>query len=378
MKKMLLMAVTVTALAPAFAQEMVSRGYVPGNEVKISVAKATEEISHLDANKSTGLTDTLYFRSDSMYVGSARALYADYAAPLDSGLFYGTNALGVKGAAQLWFTDFDASNNNDTTVQFLGWYTKWAGHIQSSSTKQITMQVWDRGTNKVTVPGRSKFFVYGTPSTSKFSRSVNANSLTTTGAANLIFLATPATVTYDIYAGYTQTYTWGSLAGDTLAPRSTLGGYSNTASIETSTGDTLVNARTLLQDKNGTWQSVIYNLGVTNGGDVIIAPIFKMSCPKCGVGVGGVRRGDLSFFGNYPNPASSITNVKFALANTTKVTCTIYDNTARKLSVMELGQLSAGEHAIPVSVAQLSAGNYVCVLETANGDIMASQLSVVK
>ena len=94
--------------------------------------------------------------------------------------------------------------------------------------------------------------------------------------------------------------------------------------------------------------------------------------------ISGVTRKDLTFFGNYPNPAVNSTNIKFSLAAATDVTIYITDMSGRTINTISQAGLAAGEHTVPVSTENMPAGNYIYLVRTGTGSGIASKLTVAK
>ncbi|RYZ18947.1 MAG: T9SS type A sorting domain-containing protein [Sphingobacteriales bacterium] len=73
---------------------------------------------------------------------------------------------------------------------------------------------------------------------------------------------------------------------------------------------------------------------------------------------------------NYPNPHRGVTTVPFSLVNTSKVTFDVFDLQGRKVSTMEQGTLSPGEHTVVLNLSYIgiSQGNYVYQIQVENSD----------
>lgn len=382
MKKLVLFSFLSLLSLNTFAQEQqLVAPATSGNTIEKSSALKTFKVNSFGSNKSAGLTDTFTLATDSMIAGVTEVIYYEAALPLDSGLLYGTNSRELKGFAYLYDADYDVSGATaDTTVQILGFYSKWGGKIQTNSTKQVTFSVWGRGTNKIPVASRPvHFYVYGTPNGAALgSVTKGISAFPTTGAGVLTYLSTPVTnLASSVYVGYSTSYTWAGVGTDTFGLRTTSSAGAEPNFYTVTAGDTLLSANAVVQQKDGSWTSVRYNLGIGNG-DPVIAPLVQVNCAKCGLGVGGFRSKNLTAYGNYPNPAVNTTNVKFAVVKNTNVTLTIVDNLGRDVRRYDLGAKVAGEYVVPVSVENLSTGNYACVLQTSDGDIIAAQMSVIK
>ncbi|MBN8678192.1 MAG: T9SS type A sorting domain-containing protein [Chitinophagales bacterium] len=71
---------------------------------------------------------------------------------------------------------------------------------------------------------------------------------------------------------------------------------------------------------------------------------------------------------NYPNPYDKQTTVPFTLTNPAEVALEIWDLQGRKVSSLELGKLSSGEHTalIDIDALGLPAGNYAYQLKVSN------------
>ena len=330
--------------------------------------------------KTTGLGDTLSYGSNAQFSGPWSVLALDRAAPLDSGFLYGTNIGGLKGFAQLYRYTIDAVAPADTTYNVIGVISRFAGTVQAGSTKSVTFNLWKRNTTKVPITGLTKTYVYGLPqasATATQTKQLTALSLT---AATVTYFTTPApAVNYDFYLGYTINYSWASLGGDTIGLRSTQTAGANTYTVETSTLDTLISARNIVQSPTGTWLSMVYDLGVGNGGDQVIYPIIRLNCPNCYLtDVKGITNNNLTFFGNYPNPAINNTTIRFSLATATDVVVNLYDVNGRLLNTITQNNMQAGKNEISLPVSNLAAGNYVYTIETKAGGTFASQLTVAK
>lgn len=78
----------------------------------------------------------------------------------------------------------------------------------------------------------------------------------------------------------------------------------------------------------------------------------------------------------YPNPALSITTLKFYLHKGTHANITIYDNTGKKLQTLLNKTLEEGKHNIEFNVSSISPGIYFCKLETVFG-VDVTKISVI-
>ncbi|MBS1782798.1 MAG: T9SS type A sorting domain-containing protein [Bacteroidetes bacterium] len=352
----------------------------------ISVADYQTNVSNLvgtpkgPSEKTAGLSDTLYGGTIYQFRAS-KALYIDYALPLDSGAFYGTNAAGYKGSAQLFrYASVETTAPKDTTYNVVGILSRWFGKVQTTSTKNVVFSIWKRSTSKTAVSGATKMYVYGAPRTPAIAtKSVPVTSLSLTGST-ITWLTTPlAALDSDIYVGYTISYNASNLGGDTVGVRSNDTVGNTTFAVETSTLDTLINARVMIQNAMGNWVSPRFDLNVGNGGDLGMMPIIRLNCPNChATNINGINSKSLTFKGHYPNPASHQTTMRFSLQKSTDVSITVYDMSGRLLQTTVLNAASAGDQEMTISVENLPSGNYVYAIETKDGGAIACQFTVVK
>ncbi len=386
MKKILLLSIAsaITAFS-ASAQDQISLSTTSKAPTVIP-----ETTNPLTGGKVTATGDTLYFAtlSEMLIDTNLNNINADFATPFDSGKFYGINKYGFTGCAELFrYVNINVDAVKDTTYKVIGFVSWWHGHCGTSSTINVNMNIWDRGTNKDQLPGHGgKAYLYGTPNNSKASQTVSAGTLVAPSITNkkptVTYLTTPISgVNYDIYAGFTVAYTWGSTGTDTFGVRSTDHYFQPTFSVESSTKDTLVNAYNVVQFAN-VWRSPLLNLFSSYNiaiGEMSFFPIIQRECGNCfPSSVAGFTNQNLTFYGSYPNPAVNSTNIKFGLNQSADVTVTILDNTGRIINTITKNGLSKGENTIAVETANLPAGNYVYTLQASNGGHVASQFTVVK
>lgn len=325
--------------------------------------------------------DTLRYRSAAQASGPYSIYPFEKAAPLDSnGYLFGMNLGGFKGWAQLYHasTDIDITGNHDTTLQVIGLMTAFHGTRSLSSTKSITLNIWKRNTTKVAWAARTKWYFYGLPQASAVaSKTVNFPAIKIDSLQAHYFATPLSAVDYDFYAGYTTNYTWGSLGGDTIGLIGTQTALTNIYSVEPGTLDTLLGVNIITMNSSNVWKATAFELGFSSG-DQMIYPLVKLTCPTCGVGVKSFSQNNLSFFGNYPNPAVNSTRIKVGLKTNADVTVQILDAAGRTVQTIEKKGLSIGEHMIDVNTSAMPAGTYAYLVSTSAGDGIASQMTVVK
>ena len=374
MKKVLLFAAAALATTTSFAQVSKSTGSaVPASGVNAS------EYGYLgtSAQKTTKLGDTTFttYNVDSILNGRSTNLFLEFATPFDSGYYFGANAFGYKGFAKALRTDRDVKTPVDSTVQFLGWFTRWGGRVQTNSTKQVTFTLWNKATSKTPVTGLTKVFISGRPGTVVTSKTVAATALPLDGSAYITYApAAISGINYPSYIGVTFSASWAQTGTDTFGVRSTSFNNSEDATYTTETGtnDTLLRIPTYLQSNSGSWLSPDYEIGVSSF-DPIIAAIVRFDRPAS---VKGVEVNELTVFGAFPNPSAHTANFKFSLKSAAGVKFQVYDYSGRLISSRDLGQLPAGEQIIPQNVENLPSGAYIFSIQTTKGDALATMVDI--
>ncbi len=329
------------------------------------------------AQRGTGISDTTILLNNytQELFDTSAASYIDRVAPTDSGYAFGTNALGTKGYAEL----FEFGYGGDTTINLIGVVSLWHGRYSATTTKTIDWSVWRQGATTQVATNRK---LTGAPSTLVTSNTVSIKNLGIgNGAGDSIksyYFQTPTNgINYSFYLGYTLNYNWASLGGDSITLRTTRGGYGlGIGEYSIAGNDTTIYARNAIQNNAGTWQDAYYYYGYAR--NLSVVPLIRFSGSRVGVGIAGIKKNNLTFYGCYPNPAVNTANVKIALAKNTTVTIQIIDMAGRVLNTETAANLGQGEHVISVPVAALPAGMYTYLVRTAEGDAMASQLTITK
>jgi hypothetical protein len=365
MKKLVLLSVAAGVSAVAFGQRAAVQSFqsAPVNVAQAHVAAKTTAVGDTFITPLFTTADTFAF------------YYADNVAPHDSGFIHGTNAYGDKGFAQRY--DVKAS---DSTVKVVGVYSLFGGTVSPSSSNTVDLNVWKQGAK--TTWGRPTLFNSGFPGTILATKTVNVRNLgigmTPTESdsfkINWFASATPL-ITENFFVGFTMNYTWGSIPGDTLGLyHSKQGNRTAVGYTPFSTSDTTINNYNATMYADGTWHDNFQdNFHLYN--KLYIRPIVVIYPASTGV---AITNNDFTFHGNYPNPATSATNISFALAAKTDVTIQVMDLNGRILNTISKTGLSAGENTITVETANLAAGEYVYVINTANGGGIASKFTVIK
>ena len=187
-------------------------------------------------------------------------------------------------------------------------------------------------------------------------------------------------------------YNFATLAGDTIGLACSVNGdRTSTVYTITSYTDSIVNMEgtadsaitvtdTVINVQNATqWSDGVWHDNYTDNdslyNDLAIYPIVVVGNPT---GVNGVKKNNLTLFGNYPNPAANTTNIRCSLRQHADVTITVMDMSGRTLSTLNNANLGTGEHIIPMNTSSLPAGDYVYLLHTSGGDGIAGKMTIVK
>jgi len=83
--------------------------------------------------------------------------------------------------------------------------------------------------------------------------------------------------------------------------------------------------------------------------------------------LGGSPR--LSLAQSYPNPATEMTRIEYALPTAGEVSLTVYDLAGRRVATLISGEQTAGRHAVGWECADIPAGVYLYRLETSEGTL---------
>lgn len=360
MKRILILAASILVFGAAHAQKTIHGTPVirPG----------------VGAAKPTAMGDTLTLSNIPSTV-SLRMLYPTE--PAGSGYTTGTNAYNDRGFAEHYY--FDAG---DSSVNVLGLVTLFGGSVSASSGKNITLKIWSQTSSK---PITARLYYESFPFEVLDSLAVPATKLGIGPVADTLktfmFAAPTGFLKGPFFAGYTIDYNFESLGADTIALKTSPHGSRTTpfsslrynmALTDTVSVDTLINVQNATLWADGAWHDN-YTGNDSLYNDLAIFPIVVVGGPT---GTGKVTHKDLSLMGAYPNPATNVANIRFALADRTDVTITLMDMAGRVVSTTSQEQFATGEHSIAVSTAGLVAGNYIYLVRTATGSGLAGKLTV--
>lgn len=350
-----------------------------GTQITASEAPRTfkqrMQLATVTAGKGTAVGDT--FLLGNTRSTDTATLYYVGSAPFDSGFVSGTNAWGDIGFAER----FDITGA-DSSVQILGVAGYLSGSATSTSTKTASFKAWRQGP---VVSLGTKYYRTGKPLVAALdSVTFNFKDLRTSATNNVIdtilyrSFATPTVQIGDsFFVGCVMgSYNWSNMGGDTLSVIQTRNNQRRQpAAIVTASLDTVMNVQNCTQFADGSWNDNYFQNTPSLRNHFYLFAVVKIQGPAS---VNGITKNNLTFFGNYPNPASSMTQVKFTLKHSTSVMIDVMDAMGRRIKSVNAGKLAAGTHEVPFSVEEFAAGNYVYILRTDDGDGIGAEFSVVK
>lgn len=357
MKKFFLFSIAASVALSSFAQKaktnLIGRSYpTPRIAAKTTAVGDTITMSHILS------TDTL-------------ALYL--AGSVDSGYITGMDAFGDKGFAERYYAD-------TANVSVLGIISEFTGTVSPSSTKTVVFNAWSVGPKTVwsAIPS-GNVYNSGFPNTSLASVTKPITALgiaTVAGAPDTLksyWFTTPSAEVNKFFVGFTIDYTYATMAGDTIAVLGTQQGERHIAGYTVSGTDTIVQNVNVTMYSDNTWHdNANDNFRLFN--HLLLIPILKIGSTN---GVNGVTKNNLTFFGNYPNPATTSTNVKFGLKNEADVTIVVSAMNGAVVSTTTQ-HYAAGTQVVELNTANLAAGEYIYVVRTSTGEGMASKMTVIK
>ncbi|MES2703526.1 MAG: T9SS type A sorting domain-containing protein [Bacteroidota bacterium] len=326
---------------------------------------------HIKAPAMAAKTTSLHH--DSLYMthlGPHDTVAYTYTFHGDSGIVTGTNAHGHYGFAERY-----SFNGHDSEVRVIGVAAVFVGKVTPSSTRLVDIKIWQAGST--TAGPRPHLFYSGLPTSAPYSVLVPYTALgiaDTSVTLKEFYFATPTAPMHDtFFVGYTTNYTWDSLMGDTIGIATTQDGSRSSPTYTVAGADTIVNVQNAVITPMNIWYDNGFDFGfkVHYWAFPIVNTNVFLKAP-------GITKDDFSFLGNYPNPAVSSTSLKFSLGHPATVTIKLVDVCGRVASSIIRQDMGPGEHIVTLPVANLSAGNYLCVISTDSGQGIASKISVVK
>jgi len=392
MRKLFILVITLSINIAAFAQRAV---HTAPHDIS---SYNNCDFSFVHGNpyaRSTAVGDT--FVLSNTPAGDSLVIYS--AGVSDSGYLTGTDVWN-----DIAFAENYTINGEDSSLVVIGVVSLFHGTVSASSTKTITFDVW----SETPYVSRTTFEYSGLPDNCMDSLIVPITQLgigaTTDTLKTFLFPGSGDTVGAgsdvnfvgnSFFVGYTINYIYGLLDGDTLGLASTMNGvrsastlpvYTITTNIDTvyyasGTGysldtviDTIVNVQNVTEFSDFSWHDN-YTDNDSLFNDLAIYPVVVITGGS--TSIKGITHKDLTFFGNYPNPASDYTNIKFSLLQNADVTIQIMDMKGGVISTINNANLSAGEHIVPVNISSLPSGNYLYFVHTSTGDGIASKMTVI-
>ncbi len=379
MKKPILLLFAIAVGCNCFAQRSTS----PTTH-KWMYAPQVNNVSHLFSGVKPALkgadtvySDTItYWNNKNAQIDSA-GFYLYSQVYQDEGYTFGTNIVNDMGYAEL----YDVNVPGDTTIQILGLLSAWHGIVQPGSAKYVTFKVW--GQDNTLYLQNDSNYIQGFPGAAKYSQSMPITQLQVGNYTSpdtipvITWFTSPVThVTNSFFVGSEINYNWNTIAGDTITldatPQGNAVGVGQHHPDLSLPGSTVYTPRNAIEVTSGTWQDCFYDYGYKV--NLSIIPIIQYKHP---LGI-GITKNNLTFFGNYPNPATNYTNISFALKNAADVTITIMDMQGKSIGIIQRPSLNAGAHAVQVQTAGMAAGNYIYMVRTSDGDGMAGRLTVTR
>ncbi len=383
MRKLFILAIALSINIVAFAQRVIHTRATDINSINNSGFIFGQNNSNA---RITAVGDTLVLSN----IPAADTPLVIYSAGIsDSGYLTGTDIYGDQGFAERYDI-----NGSDSSVIVIGVVALFNGTVSPSSAKTITFNAWNVGAPLVV----SATFEYsGFPGTGIDSLVVPITQLGIGTATDTIktFLFpnfTPDTVQSSFFVGYTINYNFATLNGDTLGLACSTNGTRTSAVYDTTTyTDSVVNSTgtadsaiyvldTVVNVQNTTqWSDYSWHDNYTDNDSLFnVLAIYPIVYINSATGIKGVTRKDLTFFGNYPNPAVNSTNIKFSLLHNASVTIQIMDMKGGVIGTINNTNLSIGEHIIPVNTSGMPSGDYLYFIHTSGGDGIASKMTVLR
>ncbi len=291
----------------------------------------------------------------------------------DSGYVTGTDAYGDMGFAERY-------DHTDTLVSVIGVIARFTGTVNPASTKTVVFNTWSVGPKTLwTAAPSGHVYNSGFPNTSLTSVTVPITHLgisnidTVADTVKSFWFPTATTNLSTFFVGYTINYTFAGLAGDTIGLWSNRDNERHIAYSSVSGADTIINNVNATQYSDNTWHDDAFD-NFTLGNHLFIFPIVKIGGPNA---VNGITKNNLTFHNNFPNPATTSTNIKFTVAQATEVTISISDMSGKTIQTIK-GNYNAGTQVINVNTEAMAAGEYIYLVHTAEGEGFASKMSIIK
>jgi hypothetical protein len=275
-------------------------------------------------------------------------------------------------------------NGADSSVIVIGMFARFGGTVNPASTNNVRFDIWNESPPQVV----SATYAYSSfPDVLLDTVTVPFTELgigTTADTLKAFLFPTPTGVLQSsFFAGYSMNYIFAALNGDTIGLAASLNGtrtvpvYTaqvNVNALGDTSLDTVINVQNATMQSDNNWydnytqDDSIYN-------DLAIFPIVAIANAT---GISSIVKNGLTFYGNFPNPAVSSTNIKYALATNADVTIQVTDMTGRTLLTINRANVAPGEHVEAINTSAMSAGNYLYLIRTSAGGGIAARFTVTK
>ncbi len=367
MKKLFLLYIAVSLCSVSFAKNRTKTTACP-------VASCTENTWSSVGARTTAVGDTSFLTN--IPSGDTLTIYK-----YDSGYGYVT---GPNSNGDIGFAERYDINGADSSVTVLGVMAQFSGKVNPLSSKSVNFMVWD-----ITAPTAidSSLGYSGFPRSGLDTVNVPVTRLgigTTKDTLKAFLFPTAHLFNVSFFAGYTVSYDYTNLNGDTLGLASSKNGSSIKPHLTiitvppvdsgANTYDTLMNVQNATMWSDFSWHDN-YTDNDSLYNNLAIFPIVAIGAPTS---VAAITRNNLSLYGNYPNPACNETNIKFAVSQSAAVTIQITDMTGKVLDEVSDQSKSTGVHIMTVNTSQLAAGNYLYIIHTSTGDAIAGKMTIAR
>ena len=371
MKKLFILSVVLLAGLSSFAQRRTSVTEQPLN----IAGSTTGAFQGNPFGRTTHIGDTIRLHN----IADTSALTIYKLGSRDSGFVTGTNYWNDMAFAERY-----SFNQLDSSMVVIGVFAQFAGHVNPVSSKSIAFKVWGYSdTQSIT----AHLYYTGYPRGLNDSFVVPVTQLGIGPVADtmkkFIFSTPTSALAGPFFVGYSINYNFADLAGDTIGLASSKNGvfthrdtsiFVNITDFGDTVTDTFVYVQNATRESDGKWyDNYSQNDSIKN--NLAIYPIVIIKNPT---GINSITRNGLKFYGNYPNPTSGTTHIKFELADAAGVSLQVFDVANRLVTELKQANYSAGEHVMDVNTSALATGEYIYLLKTSAGDGTAGNIIVAK
>lgn len=301
-----------------------------------------------------GVGDTLVINN----LGVEDTTWGSYTYPAPAwGSTTGHNSYGDMG----WAEKYEV-NSVDSTFDIIGVMGYFVGTVSASSTtKFASFGVYDAdGTSGAVSPSTTTYS--GVPGTQLTVATKAYTSLTVSGQAlDFTPISVPVHVDKDFFVSFElEAYT----------PQGITDSIKLLVAINSRPGpDTLKNgqpfSRNAVKWSDNKWYDEHYQNARLMVNYILFPVVIVAAADTNSVGIAsGITRANLTYHGNYPNPATTVSNMKFSLNDNTPVTINVYDMEGRLMFSKNQGEMLAGTHTVALDVNSLAAGSYLVSIAT--------------